>query len=477
MERILTSAQMRAADRYTIDVLGVSEEILIERAGKAVSDEIVKKFPGGRVLVCVGKGNNGRDGKVIAENLSKIHGFSVSVLNFSLGALKFFERKYDIIVDCLFGTGLNREVTGIYRTVIEKINESGAYVVSCDIPSGLSADTGKPLGVAVKANFTVAIQEFKVGHFINDGPDYCGKIVAKDIGISIWGEDYVMKMSNEDVSVFFPKKKRNVHKGSFGKVCVFGGSKSFSGSSLLSFNALTALKMGNGYAYLCIPESLFSVYALKVPEIILKTCKDVDGFLQFDENLLNQLLAFDSIAFGMGVGVSEEVYKTIKYLLQNFKGNLLIDADGLNSLSMFGVDILKDKKCKVVLTPHVGEFSRLSGKSVSDIQDNFIENAKSFAKKYGVTVLLKSSTSVITDGEKTFLNITGCSGLAKGGSGDVLSGVVLGLLNEKDFTESVVAASYIFGTAAEFACKTENDYTLTASDVVRFLPQAIEKVM
>ena len=259
MERILTAEQIKRADDFTIKELGVDQKTLIERAGTAVFDEIVKRFKGGRVLVCVGKGNNGEDGKVVAQKLSKIHGFYVSVLNFSLGALKFFEKKYDIIIDCLFGTGLNREVTGVYKTVIDMINNSKSYVVSCDIPSGLSADTGKPLGVAVKANLTVAIQEFKLGHFINDGPDYCGMVVAKDIGISVWEDDYVFRLNSVDVVKFFEPRKRNVNKGNFGKVLIMGGSKDFTGSALLSFNALSALKTGKGYSYLCIPESLFYI--------------------------------------------------------------------------------------------------------------------------------------------------------------------------------------------------------------------------
>ena len=174
MERILSVAEMRAADEYTINTTGVSEEILIERAGGAVADEIIKRFKGGRVLVCTGKGNNGKDGKVIAALLSKQHGFSVSTFSAEVGFFKIFEKKFDIIVDCLFGTGLNREITGRYKTAVQKINESGAFIVSCDIPSGINGDSGKIMGVAVKANLTIAIQEYKTGHFLNEGIDYSG---------------------------------------------------------------------------------------------------------------------------------------------------------------------------------------------------------------------------------------------------------------------------------------------------------------
>ena len=476
MERVLTSAQMRAADKYTIEKLCVSEETLIDRASDALLEVIKRRFRGGRVLICAGKGNNGADGKALFKKLSLLHGFTVTLLNFSLGALKFFDKKYDIIVDCLFGTGLNREVEGVYRSVIEKINESGSFIISCDIPSGLSADTGKPLGVSVKANMTVAIQEYKLGHFINDGPDYCGEVVAKDIGISIWGEDFAFKLSPDEVKKFFPERKRNVNKGNFGKACVIGGSKDFSGSALLSYNAFCALKTGKGYSFLGIPESLFNVFALRVPEVIIKTFADNEGFICYDENALTKMLDMDAIAFGMGVGVSESIYQSISFLIKNYKGVLIIDADGLNSIAKFGLNILKNAACKVVLTPHVGEFSRLTGKSKQYIADNFVESAKAFAKEYGVIIALKSSASVITDGETVIINVKGCSGLSKGGSGDVLSGIMLGVVNKDCLTESVAAACYLFGFAAEICEKDQNAYTLTATDVINYLPKAINNL-
>ena len=185
----------------------------------------------------------------------------------------------------------------------------------------------------------------------------------------------------------------------------------------------------------------------------------------------------DSIAFGMGVGVSEEIYKIIEFLLKNYTGKLIIDADGLNTLAKFGKEILKNAKCQVVLTPHVGEFSRLTGLSKEYITDNFITVSENFAKEYGVTLLLKSATSVITDGERVFLNTTGCSGLSKGGSGDVLCGIISGLIaGSNDFTESVAAAAFLFGFTGEIAQKESSEFTLTASEVIDKLPAAIKKL-
>ncbi len=479
MERILSARQMRDADYFTITKLGVSEDILVERAGQAVAEEIIKKFLGGRVLVCIGKGNNGADGRVVADILSKKHGFSVTTFDLSNADFTIFDKDYDIIVDCILGTGLSRKVEGVFEKTITKINESNAYVISCDVPSGLNADNGMVLGVAVKSKLTVAIQELKTGHFLNDGPDYSGKIIAKDIGISVWEDDFIKRLNDEDVSKFFPKRARNSHKGNFGKVTVFGGSKDFPGSVYLSLLSLSALKSGVGYTNLAIPESLYQVYALKNPECIIQTVKDSDGSILFDKNGIDKMLNSNSIAVGMGLGVSLEIYKTIEYILRNFEGKLLIDADGLNTIAKFGLDVLKNKKCDVILTPHIGEFCRLSGLDKQTILSNPIEIAKSFAKKHGVILVLKNATTIITDGEEVFINTTGCSGMAKGGSGDVLSGFIAGVIarsSTNELLETVASACYVFGTAGEIAEKSKSAYSMNATDTINCLADAIIKI-
>lgn len=474
MQRILTNAQMREADLYTIEKLGVSEEDLVWRAGRAIADEINRRFMGGRVLVCIGKGNNGADGTVVAQLLSKTHGFTVKTVNVQNGIFKVFENDFDIIVDCIFGTGLNREVEGKYKTAIELINSSKAFVISCDIPSGLNGDSGMPMGACVKANLTIAIQEFKLGHFINHGKDFCGEVIVKDIGISIWGDDYITRITPSTAKKFFLKRPSNVNKGNFGKVSVFGGSKSFPGSVLLSLNGLTALKMGTGYSNLAVPNSLTNIYSCINPELTITSIDDIDGNILLDPKSLDKLMSYNSIAFGMGIGVTQEVYKTLSFILQNYKGKLLIDADGINCLSKFGVDILKNKSCSVVLTPHIGEFARLIDTDKQLILRDCVSFAKEFAKKYNVVLILKSNSTIITDGERIVLNTTGCSGLAKGGSGDVLSGICAGLLaRTNEVFEACCVAPYLFGLAGEYAQKEQNEYTITATDVINALPRVI----
>ncbi|MCQ2399976.1 MAG: bifunctional ADP-dependent NAD(P)H-hydrate dehydratase/NAD(P)H-hydrate epimerase, partial [Clostridia bacterium] len=288
---------MKNADKYTIENLGVPSDVLVERAGEAVAEEIIRRKKGGRVLVVCGRGNNGADGKVIAKTLSSHHGFSVKIYDVCADDISVLDGDYDIIVDCIFGTGLNRKVDGEYKTVIDKINGKGKYVVSCDIPSGLNADTGVPMGVAVKANLTVAVQEYKTGHFFNDGIDYSGETVAKDIGISIWGEDFSYRLTKEDVCAYFPKRNRNSNKGDYKKACVIGGSESFYGAPLLSSLSLTSLVGGAGYAYLGVPESRYSLYAGINPECIVLPCNGADA---------DKFFFADSIAAGMGKGAREE---------------------------------------------------------------------------------------------------------------------------------------------------------------------------
>ena len=460
---------MRKADEYTIKELGVPEEVLVERAGDALANEISKRYLGGRVLFCVGKGNNGADGKVACRILSQEHGFNTQLCEVYNGDFSLLKNKYDIIVDCIFGTGLNKPVEGKYKECIELINKSHARVISCDIPSGLNGDNGRVMGVAVKANVTVAIQEFKLGHFLNDGIDYCGEVVCRDIGISVWEEQFACRIEEKDCKKFFPPRERNVNKGNFGKVTIFGGSKNFSGSVLLSTTALLALKMGTGYSNLAIPNSMYNAYMGLVPECTFTPIKDDDGSIIFDEDSLKSLLKYDSIAIGMGMGKSKQVYKTLCYLLKNYSGKLVIDADGLNSLAEYGKDVLLDKKCTVILTPHIGEFVRLVNVDKTAVLCDITCYAKNFAAQYGVVLLLKSATSVITDGNQVFINTTGSSCMAKGGSGDVLSGIVAGLVarSTEPCLETVSVASYLFGKAGELAEKDQNVYTPTATDLVK----------
>ncbi len=479
MRRILTVAEMRESDRYTIDRLGIPEDELIRRAGEALASAIEKKFRGGRILFVCGKGNNGKDGLAAADYLQSVHGFRVTVFRADESETGVFQGVYDIIVDCLFGVGLNRPPEGKYRACIQAINHSGAYVIACDIASGLNADNGLPMECAVKAKMTVAMQELKYGHLLNDGMDYSGNTRAVDIGISQWGDQYGYCLDGEDVKEFFPDRKRNVHKGTFGKACLIGGSLPFSGAALLAESGLAALKTGTGYTNLAVPESLYSCYAGRTAECTLSVLPDDGKYLRFNAAALDLLCdRYQSIAVGMGMGVTEDTVKIISYLVSHFRGKLLIDADGLNALATCGADWSKNRVGEILLTPHVGEFARLTGRKTCDVIENGVEYAKEFAKRHGVTVLLKSCASVITDGVRICVNVEGSAGMAKGGSGDVLSGFLAGLAARglSPFDAASVG-SWIMGRAGKFAEEKLTVYAMTPSDVVREIGAVIRSVM
>ncbi|MBE5757048.1 MAG: NAD(P)H-hydrate dehydratase [Clostridiales bacterium] len=464
--RVLTVENMRKADEYTINVLGISSSILVERAGNAVTEEILKRFAGGRVLVLAGKGNNGEDAKVVHKLLSATHGFNAKLFEVANDDLSILEEDFDIIVDGIFGTGLSKEVSGKYYEVIQKINQKNCIKISIDIPSGLNGNTGLVLGIAVKADLTVSIQEYKPGLFIGDGIDYAGEVVNKDIGISVFEEDNINLTTISDIKEFFPPLKRRVNKGNFGKGGIIGGSRDYLGAPLLSFNALSVLKMGAGYSYLAVEEDLLPLYIGKNPECILLTYDKKED--------LEKMLSLNALGVGMGLG--NKTVGLLEYILKNYKGNLLIDADGLNILSK-NLSLLENKKCKVILTPHLKEFSRLTGLEVDKIRQNPINIAKDFAKEQGVVLLLKDAVSIITDGERVYINITGTSGMAKAGSGDVLSGIIVGLMARGlSLLDAGKVGAYLFGKAGENASKKHTDYAMTASDIINEFGGVIKEI-
>ncbi len=478
MEKVLSNAEMRLSDAYTIKQKQVSSAELMLRAGVALADEAEKTAKGlktDEIAVICGTGNNGGDGYVCAQELLT-RGFNVAVYALEGSLSPDCEReKQDykgrylrhmwgsIVIDCIFGTGLCREITGEIKTLIEEINSFGAYVLSADIPSGLSGDNGKALGIAVKADKTVAIAEYKLGHFLNDGLDYCGEIIKKDIGISLpqsVEHSCAIIYGENDISGFFPSRKRNSHKGTYGTALIVAGSKKYIGAAALSLQA--ALKSGCGIVKLATAEEVKFALAAKYPQVIYS-----DG-IDFTAN---------AIAVGMGCGVTEELYGKIKQILNEYTGSLLIDADGLNALSEFGAEILKNKKCEVVLTPHLKEFSRLTGKTVEEISSDPIKEAKVYAKEYGVTVVLKSATTVITDGAKTVINARGSTALAKGGSGDILAGFLCGTLTRGlNAFDGAVCATYVLGLSAEISSEEKTDFCATAYDIINNVHIAIKRL-
>lgn len=468
MYRVLTNEQMRAADAYTINNLGISSERLMRRAGQAIAEEVARAAQERRaenILVVCGTGNNGGDGYVCAEQLVR-QGYAVKVYAIEGRLSEDCEREKnaysgqysneiggDIVVDCIFGTGLSREVTGKYAEVIAAINGTGAFVVAADIPSGINGDNGQAFGCAVKADLTVAIAEYKLGHVLSDGMDHCGKIIRKDIGITCPQSRFVQVYEDGDVRAFYPARPRNSHKGTFGTADVTAGSEKYVGAAALAVSA--ALQSGCGYVKLTTAAGVKTALAATFPQVIF--LEEPDG-------------KADCIAVGSGCGVSEELYGLICGLLKGYGGTLVIDADGLNSLAKYGVEVLKEHTCRVVLTPHVKEFSRLTATTVKEILADPVGRAEAFAREYGVVLLLKSAASVVTDGERTVVNLRGNTALSKGGSGDMLTGFLCGsIARGLSAFDGVVCAAYSLGLAAELSAAEKTEYCATAEDIVKNL--------
>lgn len=491
MQTVLTCAEMRAADKYTIETLAVPSQALMERAGEAIADETEKllRETGGRsVLAVCGGGNNGGDGWCAARLLAE-RGFETAVFSLSeapspdcaaqrslyAGRIlsKFPDEKFDVIIDAIFGTGFRSAPTERFAAAIARINASGSKVVSADIPSGLNGDCGTFVS-CVKADVTVAVGELKGGLLLADGADVCGKVVRKDIGIRLPAAPSAGLCGADDFSRLFPARKKNTNKGTFGKAVILAGSVSYSGAPFLS--AAAALKCGCGYVQLAVPAEIFPHCIGKLPEAILTEFPSEGGRIRFDEEALQSLMqGANSVAIGMGCGVSRALYDALAFLLSEFRGTLVIDADALNSLSEYGVDILREKSCRVILTPHPKEFSRLCGKPLDEVLKNGAASAKEFAAEYGVAVLLKGHTSVVTNGRFSIFNAEGTPALAKGGSGDVLSGIIASLAARGIGTmDSAACGAYLLGKAGNFAAEeAENEYSVTASDVIAKLPRAV----
>ena len=489
---ILTNEQMREADAYTIQT--TPSLLLMERAGIALADEAERMWTSGKIVCVCGGGNNGGDGFVCARIL-KERGFSVLVYSHAerysqdcrINREKWMAsggeivdslpEEVGVLVDCLYGTGFHGELKEADRTLVEGMNtlrQKGTLVLSADIPSGVNGDNGMVVGIAVKADVTLCIGGRKMGTLLGDGIDYAGVLKVVDIGITFPKDDYARLITRSDVKESFPVRRRNSHKGSYGKTAIVAGSLEYTGAVYLS--TLACLRSGVGYTTVFVPSALLPHLYFKCPEAILKSTND-GGMYAFTEENMQTLTRFDSVAYGMGMGCTEEVAKGAEWLLTNYTGKLILDADALNSLAKYRagrvIELLKNKTCDVLLTPHVKEFSRLSGHSMEEIRANAIALAKGFAKEGNFSLLLKNAVSIVTDGQKVFLNETGCSGQAKGGSGDVLSGLIAGLCAMGLSTlESAKVGCYLFGKAGELASREFGEYSLTPTDVIAYLGRA-----
>ena len=482
MIEVVSVNTMRESDKEKIKSFG-SKELMFE-AGKKLYESYEYK---GKVGIVCGSGNNAGDGYVLASFLPNSIILRTSRKT-SDDALFFFNKlnneviyidesydfsSYDIIVDCMFGTGFNKEVDEPYISIIENINKSKAFKISCDIPSGLNGDTGLAK-TCVKADLTVSIGFIKSGLLLNDGKNYTGKIINNNIGIDLVGNSYKL-IEAKDIKNIFSKRNENANKKTFGYTALIGGSNEYSGAIKLSNLSYSALRSGCGIAKLYVPKSISDSIKPYMLESILVEVEDKDGHMIFS-NLFKDLSNMDSICIGMGWGSSDSYKDILKYILDNYKCPIIIDADGLNTLSKISDIKLSEN---VVLTPHLKEFSRLINKDILDIKEHLIEYAYEYAKNHNYcTILLKGPTTIITNGIEIYLVNKGTVGMSTAGSGDVLSGILAGILaySKEDLLLSVAAGAYVNGLAGELGVEELNEISLIARDTIINIPKAINKI-
>lgn len=497
MKKVVSVDNMRKSDAHTIQS-GVPSRELMYRAAQGVFDSVQWW---GKIAIICGKGNNGGDGYALATIL-KEKSFEVDAYMVeepvTADAIYYYEkckqmgiiptfleretplRQYNVIVDCIFGTGFTGSVSEHYKTSIEKINNAKAYVVSVDINSGLNGDSGL-CEIAVYSNLTVAIGEYKSGHYLGQAKDYIGFLKCCDIGIEIIDTPYYLIEKSDTGSLLFERKHYS-HKGTYGYMALIGGSVEYSGAIKLANLASSAVSCGAGVVKLAVADSLARAVAPYLLESTLYTLEDYgSGHIKFNQEEIDVLCRrTSSIGVGMGMGCTEDTEKILEYLLENYEGKLLIDADGLNTLSFMDLSLLKNTRAQVVLTPHLKEMERLCGVPVHQIEENPVKIAKKFAREYGVVLLLKGPTTIITDGENVYFSDTGSSAMAKGGSGDVLSGIITAFLastEKRTVLESAYLGAYVNGLAGELAEIAHSQITATPRDTVKYVPLAIEDLI
>lgn len=503
MKMILTPSEMRAAEqRLMAD--DISEIELMRRAAEGIFSAASPWQ--GKVGILCGGGNNAGDGYALALLLSGC-GCEPILLRASdritpasahyyekclaMGIREIAPSEIDLLadadrlVDCLFGIGFHGALRAPYSDIAEWCNERCIEVIAADIPSGLDASSGAIEGEArrsvIKASMTIAIGAYKPGHFFGVAPDICGELALADIGISCDRTDTAHLVESVDIAPLFAPRPHCSHKGTYGTTLLLGGCDEYSGAPKLSNLAaasLASLRSGCGIARLAVPATLRYAVAPYLLESTLCAMPERSGKLTYDEASLDR--AFSGVGaagIGMGWGKSDEYADILTYILKNFDIPTVIDADGLNTLAEAELAPIRDahRTAPIVLTPHPKEFERLSGIPMAQALTDPISSAKAFASKSGTIVLLKGSSTIITDGEEVLVTNRGCGGMATAGSGDVLSGILAALLAWAPSSPllTVAAGALLAGLAGEIAERKVGSVSMVASDTVAAIPDAV----
>lgn len=494
---ITTSKEMLLADRATI-AAGTPSCVLMERAATAVLHALLDNFDtSGKILLLCGAGNNGADGLVLARLLCE-RGLCAEVIftgkqrngrpdRGAMGAeaaarldelppkVRILEKAdfagVSAIVDALFGVGLSRDITDGVADLIRAVNGSGIPVLSIDLPSGIHADTGRIMGVAIRARQTVAISNIKQGHLLHPGVEYTGKLTVANIGIPLLREDRFLLEKNDLAAL--PARPTYANKGTFGRVLIIGGAVGMSGAGF--FAAKSAYRAGAGLVELLTPARNRTIYQRQLPEAVLSLYPENRPN---EQQLTAALCRARAVAIGMGLSQNEAARMLLLWTLSHTPGDtpLLIDADGLNLLANEPQALarLKQRTTKAILTPHLGEMARLCKKHMGEITGDLVKTAREFARDHGVILVMKDTRTVITDGEYCYINPFGNNGMATGGSGDALAGTIAAF---SAFSHDALQSAYLgvltHALAGDLAAAKRGKRGLMAGD----LPDAIGEIL
>jgi ADP-dependent NAD(P)H-hydrate dehydratase / NAD(P)H-hydrate epimerase len=503
--KVATVDEMKVLDKRATAEFGISEDLLMENAGQAVCTVILQELgmKNNKFVVLCGGGNNGGDGLVIAR---KIHSNGGETKVFLLDDASKFrgaaKRNFEIVskmpvgiskvdsvdsmvsevldsdgvVDAIFGTGLAREVGGIYKDAIEVINESQRTVFSVDIPSGINGDSGEVMGVAVEADYTVAFGLPKLGNMVYPGYDHCGKLYVSHISFppSLYNSDAIKVAINKPVVL--PERARNTHKGSYGRALFIAGSPSYLGAPY--FSALSFLKAGGGLSYLAVPKSISSFIAGKGSEIVIVPQKETPSgsiALENKDELVKFSQKVDIVVIGPGLSLDNEARELVRELVPIIEKPLIIDGDGITAIAE-DLAKAKNRKAATIVTPHLGEMSRITKIEISEIDRNKIHVLQKTAKELAAVIVLKGAHSLIgyPDGA-VFINVSGNSGMATAGSGDVLTGAIAAMYGlGLPLNDAIRMGVFIHGFSGDVAAVDKGEDGITAQDILDSLPEAVK---
>jgi len=503
--KISSVNQMRDLDRCAIEEYGIAQEILMENAGQASYFSVLKEFgvKNKNFVVFCGTGNNGGDGLVVArkiyssggkviifilgdrskfrgaakQNFDIISNFNIEVIDLQDISLAIEPVKNaDAIIDAIFGTGLDREVGGKYKDVINMINESQKTVFSIDIPSGIHGDTGQVMGTAVRANYTTTFGLPKTGNLLYPGFELGGKLYVTHISFppAMQDSEDIKIATNDPVPA--PSRRKDAHKGDFGKVLFIAGSTGYPGAPY--FAALSFLKAGGGLSFLATPENVSSFIGDKGSEIVFLPQKNTSSGSIGQENK-EQLLQFsenaDMVVVGPGLSLNKETQALIRELSAGINKPLLIDGDGITAVAA-DLGCIKKRKAPTIITPHLAEMSRITEEKINDIINNKVDILQNTARELNATIVLKGAHSLIGYPDDTVLvNLSGNPSMASAGSGDVLTGTIAAMYGLGfSINDAVRMGVFIHGFAGDLAAKEKGEDGLVAGDIMEQLPEAMK---